>query len=223
MAAAPTCSLCRTPLEPYRPAGFSKLHHLCPSCRWILLDEADHLSPEAQKARYLTHQNDEGNEGYVAMFEGFLEKGVTPFAQKGCKALDLGCGPGPVLAGLLKKRGHPTDLYDPFFFPEVGEEAAYGLITVTEVLEHLPDPVGTLRPWVARLAPGGLLAGMTLFHPDDPAKFAAWWYLKDPTHVSFYTEKTLGKLAEALRMEMLFSDGKRLFTFKKGPTSPPSR
>jgi len=212
-----TCPLCLTPLEPYRPQGPTRSFHLCPSCRWILLDEAHHLSPEAQKARYETHENEAGNEGYVAMFEGFLAQGVDPFAKKGRKALDLGCGPGPVLAGMLHKRGYPTDLHDPFFFPQVNGEEAYGLITATEVLEHLPDPVAALRPWVAKLSPGGILAGMTLFHPDDPAKFASWWYLKDPTHVSFYTERTLGKLARVLGMDLLFTDGKRLFTFRKKP------
>jgi SAM-dependent methyltransferase len=167
----------------------------------------------AQKERYLLHQNDPDHSGYVAMLRQFLGDRVVPNARKGCRALDLGCGPGPVLAGLLKEAGHPVEVFDPIFFPEE-PQGTFGLITCTEVLEHLGDPVAVLRPWVGRLEPGGVLAGMTLFHPDDPAKFAEWFYPRDFTHVSFYTPRTLETLAEVLRLSLVSTDGKRGFVMK---------
>ncbi|HET9868892.1 MAG TPA: methyltransferase domain-containing protein, partial [bacterium] len=94
----------------------------------------------------------------------------------------------------------------------------FALVTVTEVLEHLPDPVATLQAWVDRLEPGGMVAGMTLFHPDDPAKFDAWPYRRDLTHVSFYMPKTLETLAQTLGLSPRFTDGERYFVWEKAGT-----
>lgn len=178
------------------------------------------------------------------MFREFLKTCVAPYARPGCRALDLGCGPGPVLAGLLKEAGHPTEVHDPLFFPDK-PSGEFGLITCTEVLEHLADPVAVLKPWVghlsltppdegqalvvpsqgadqkggttagsAKLEVGGVLAGMTLFHPDDPVKFGEWSYPRDFTHVSFYLPRTLEVLAKALGLSLVFTDGKRGFVMR---------
>ena len=64
------------------------------------------------------------------------------------------------------------------------------------------------------MEPGGVLAGMTLFHPDDPVKFGEWFYPRDFTHVSFYTPRTLEVLAKALGLTLTFNDGKRSFVMK---------
>ena len=145
---------------------------------------------------------------------------VTPYTKPGCRTLDLGCGPGPVLADILRKTGYPTEVFDPFFFPEV-PTGTFGLITMTEVLEHLPDPIAVLTPWVEKLEPGGILAGMTLFHPDDPIKFGAWPYRRDATHVSFYVPETLKTLAEILGLSLRFHDGNRYFVLEKAEAAPP--
>lgn len=201
-------------MAPFRPGADGLLYHACPACGWILLDPPRHPALEAQKERYLQHENAPDNPGYVEFFRKFLAACVTPYVPKGCRALDLGCGPGPVLAGLLREAGHPTEIFDPIFFPE-DPWGMFGLITCTEVLEHLADPVEALGPWVERLEPGGILAGMTLFHPDDPVKFGDWFYRRDPTHVSFYVPRTLGALAKALDLSLKFQDGTRYFVLEK--------
>jgi len=151
------------------------------------------------------------------MLEAFLKTGVDPFVAKAGRVLDFGCGPEPVLAWLLERRGHPVDRYDLFFHKdEAYRTRQYDLITLTEVLEHLADPLGTLQALSQRLAPGGVFALMTLFHPNDRVKFADWWYRRDPTHVSFYTVKTLGELAGFLGMKILFSDAKNIIVLGPG-------
>ena len=151
------------------------------------------------------------------MFEAFLKAGVDPFVGKAGRVLDFGCGPEPVLAWLLERRGHAVDHYDLFFHPDGSYlTRQYDAITLTEVLEHLTDPLGTLRALSQRLAPGGILSIMTLFHPNEPAKFADWWYRRDPAHVSFYTVKTLGELSRVLGMTVLFADAKNVVVL--GPT-----
>jgi len=205
------CPICRGPRERFIPTGDGRSYLSCPHCRLIQLEEAHHLSPEKQKKRYEQHRNSPDNPGYVQMFEAFLKAGVDPFVGKAGRVLDFGCGPEPVLAGLLEGRGHRVDRHDLFFHPdEAYRTRSYDAITLTEVLEHVTDPLGTLRALSERLAPGGVLALMTLFHPDDRAKFADWWYRRDPTHVSFYTVKTLGELSGALGMKVLFSDAKNI-------------
>lgn len=150
------------------------------------------------------------------MFERFMAACVDPFARKGGTALDFGCGPQPVLAGLLRERGYTAEAYDPLFFPEEGyREKSFDLICLTEVLEHLADPMETLRELKERLADKGVLAVMTLFHPNDPEKFQKWWYRRDATHVSFYTEKTLGKMTERLGMSLRSIDAERLAVMGK--------
>jgi hypothetical protein len=236
--------LCGEATRPFHTQVGRRLYHHCPSCGFILLDKAHRPTLEQQRERYRLHQNGPDHPGYVAMFREFLAKCVTPFAAPGCRALDLGCGPGPVLAGLLKEVGHPTEVYDPIFFPKKSE-GAFGLVTCTEVLEHLEDPVEALKPWVKRLERGGhlsqgpqaegqalvvpsqgadqaggttvgsaILAGMTLFHPEDPVKFGEWFYPRDITHVSFYTPRTLEVLAKALGLSLIYTDRVRCFVMK---------
>jgi 2-polyprenyl-3-methyl-5-hydroxy-6-metoxy-1,4-benzoquinol methylase len=156
------------------------------------------------------------------MFEKFIAAGVEPFATGGIRVLDYGCGPGPVLAGLLRQKGHAVATYDLFFqSDEAYRDKTYDVITMTEVLEHLPDPLATLRGLLPRLAPGGILAVMTLFHPNDWEKFSKWWYRKDPTHVSFFTETTLKKMAERLGLISIFCDGKKTMVFRKKTVPTP--
>lgn len=183
-----------------------------------MLDGSQVPSPEEQKARYATHQNTPDNAGYVAMFEAFLRDGVDPFVRSPARALDFGCGPLPpggipVLAGLLEVRGFETDFYDPFFSPETPwRERTYDLVTLTEVLEHVTDPLGILESLRGRLTGRGVIALTTLFHPEDKREFGEWWYRRDSTHVSFYSPATIRRLAQVLGLEVLHIDGKSLAT-----------
>jgi hypothetical protein len=211
------CRVCESPLEPFHASGEDRLYHTCPACEWILLDEVHHLPAEKQKARYLLHENSQANPGYVKMFERFMDSCVDPFARKGGTALDFGCGPEPVLAGLLRERGYHAEAYDPLFFPDESYRGKkYDLICLTEVLEHLSEPMKVLWELKERLTERGSLAVMTLFHPKDEEKFSKWWYRRDATHVSFYTERTIGKIAEGLGMSLLFTDSERLAVLGKG-------
>lgn len=204
------CALCGSPLDSLR-SGDNRLYHQCGPCDWIVLDGAHHLPVEGQRARYLQHENSSDSAGYVKMLEGFIERGVAPYAPPGGRILDFGSGPEPVLAGILRRMGYPTDIYDLFFHPEESYRSqTYNLITLTEVLEHLSNPLEILRGLSQRLKPGGVLAVMTLFHPANPEAFNAWWYRRDPTHVSFFTERTIRRLAEMLNAELLFTDHKRI-------------
>jgi 2-polyprenyl-3-methyl-5-hydroxy-6-metoxy-1,4-benzoquinol methylase len=204
------CIWCGSALVSFQPTVENRIYHECASCEWIALDESHFLSPEEQKQRYLQHENTEQNTGYVEMFEDFAKTCIEPFAKKGSLILDYGCGPEPVLANLLSRRGYEVETYDVFFQPDNGALLKkYDVIVLTEVLEHLTYPRKVLEDLTDLLNPGGVLALMTLFHPVDHQGFGKWWYRRDKTHVTFYTVKTLEKMALVLGLTLLFSDHKR--------------
>ncbi len=73
----------------------------------------------------------------------------------------------------------------------------YDVVTMWEVIEHLPDPRDTLRAVAATLKPGGLLALST---PDAGSLVARLldgrWpgWTKVPEHLTFFDKQTLGRL-----------------------------
>jgi 2-polyprenyl-3-methyl-5-hydroxy-6-metoxy-1,4-benzoquinol methylase len=156
--------------------------------------------------------------GYVEMFENFIETCIEPFASPGNCVLDYGCGPGPVLAGLLNRKGYEVKTYDLFFDSnETALREKYDAIILTEVLEHLIDPLDVLKNLSRQLNPKGVMILMTLFHPNDHEGFGKWWYRRDKTHVTFYTLKTMEKLAPALGLNLLFSDEQRTVVLGREP------
>ncbi|MTI96734.1 MAG: class I SAM-dependent methyltransferase [Firmicutes bacterium] len=191
-----------------------QLYWHCPVCDLITLDNNELLTPEAEKERYQLHNNVAENEGYVLMFERFLEF-AAPWLPDGGQALDFGCGPGPVLARMLEQQGWEVTIYDPFFAPSRDFcQHSFELVTATEVFEHFVYPLAELRTLNAVLAPGGVLAVMTHFH-SGPDAFCDWWYRRDPTHIVFYSIKTFLWLANELGLELKASDNKKSVVLQK--------
>lgn len=202
------CKLCKSQTQ---PLSLKKLYHWCGFCGFIWLDSEYYLEPDAERERYLEHNNVPENQGYVQMFGDFLAK-VEPWSRKG-RALDFGCGPGPVLADILKKRGWDTDIYDPFFAPEsVFLDKKFQLITCTEVMEHIAEPLPVWKLLADALADGGVLAVMTHLHPG-PDSLKDWWYIRDATHVSFYSRATMTWLARTLGLKEVYCDERKITVF----------
>ncbi|MBZ0270862.1 class I SAM-dependent methyltransferase [bacterium] len=167
----------------------------CARCVATFLDPARRLSIEAERERYRRHRNDPADAGYrrhMARLADPLCARLSP----GSAGLDYGCGPGPALAQMLREAGHEVRVFDPYFVPDADALAAtYDFVTCTETIEHFHRPAEEFARLDRLLRPGGLLAVMTCFQTDD-ANFADWTYRRDPTHVVFYREVTLGRVAE---------------------------
>lgn len=222
------CSYCRICLGVTRVlqgGPGAPVYYSCVPCRYIFLDGRFRVSPEEEKKRYESHDNTLENEGYVNMFREFIRVGIEPFLggdfflQGKRKALDFGCGWNSVLGSLLKEKGLQVDTYDPYFAPERQYlRRKYHLITATEVFEHLANPLETLRSLAGCLAPGGILALTTLFHPGEE-DFYKWWYRRDPTHISFYQPETFKYLAGRAGLDLVGVDGKKTCTLQR-PGAP---
>ena len=187
------CPLCGGAAAPFhRAEGRDFLR--CGGCRLTFVPKAQHLSADAERARYAEHNNSPEDAGYRA----FLDRLLVPLAAAlpaGAEGLDFGSGPGPTASVMMRERGFPCEHWDPYFAPDEGRLGRkYGFVTCTEVLEHLREPGATLARLDGLLAPGGILGVLTGVLEDDSA-FPGWWYKKDPTHIAFYRPETLTWIA----------------------------
>lgn len=185
----------------------------CRNCDLIFKDPQSYLNWDDQRDRYDLHENNIENPGYVEFFEQLM-KPLRPFLKSSQSALDWGSGPGesPVLAQLLGREGLKVDIYDPIYQPVV-PSGHYDVITSTEVVEHFQNPRGSFREILSHMRPGGVFAGLTQFH-SGPGMFSNWWYVKDPTHVVFYSERTLQWVAGEFGLEVLYLQHP-VFVFRK--------
>lgn len=140
------------------------------------------------------------------MFKDFIKRAIAPIKPNLKTCLDFGSGPTPVLASLLKAEGIDVDIYDIFFSPKKPKRK-YDLITATEVLEHLEDPLATMHELKNLLNPDGCIAIMTLFYKGN---WENWWYKTDPTHISFFTKDTMRYLAKLLKLRLTFIDERNI-------------
>ena len=167
----------------------------CKTCLGLFIDPESRLSPQEEKERYSLHNNNVEDPEY----RKFLSKLYDPLIKKlkkESRGLDYGCGPGPALASMLREEGFSVDIYDPYFFPDESyRDKEYDFITCTEAAEHFYEPLKEFNKLDQVLADKGILGVMTNFY-EDTINFEDWYYRKDPTHVVFYTVKTLQCIAE---------------------------
>jgi SAM-dependent methyltransferase len=166
----------------------------CEACQATFLHPGQLPSPEAERHEYILHRNRPEDPAY----RDFLAQLARPLLARlapGRSGLDYGCGPGPALAQMLREAGHRVTLYDPLFHPDrEALQGQYDFITCTEVVEHFHHPAREFERLHALLKPGGWLAIQTCVQTDDAA-FARWNYRRDPTHVVFYRQHTLTRIA----------------------------
>ena len=211
------CKICGVDCIPLTYDKIESRYHRCPACEFIFKDASSLISVNESKALYDLHINTIDDSAYVSYFEKFIEKCIIGRLDPPVEALDFGSGPEPVLAQLLRRNcGFSVDIYDMFYAPlHVYEGKQYDLITATEVVEHLEEPLEYFRLFHSLLKTGGILAVMTQFHPNDVAKFENWHYRRDETHVSFYTPKTMAWIARNAGFEIVMIDAHKNITFKR--------
>jgi len=143
--------------------------------------------------------------------------------------LDVGCGTGDALDA-AKKVGLKT--FGVELNPSAGEVAArkghkvfpvllqkmdperdgvFDLISLNQLLEHVPDPVGLIRQCARFLSPAGVIA---IAVPNDEGilRFSPWLQSNwPPHHVSRWRKRDFFKLAGRVQMQAVKVGGDTLF------------
>lgn len=194
----PSCRLCEGPPIPFFIDPLTDHHYWhCQNCDLHFLDPSHYLTPERERARYELHQNSREDLGYVKFLKGFADW-MQPSLQSNERGLDFGSGPGPVLTEILIERGYRMRNYDPFFAKnEEVFSLSFDFIVMSEVIEHLRSPRIELERLRKTLEPGGRLFVMTSLF-DECRSFSDWSYRRDPTHIAFYSTKTMAWIAQTL-------------------------
>ena len=191
------CKICGSPTAEMVHKKFRLKYYYCHECGFISKDENSLISPEKELEIYSRHNNSIDDPRYVAYFKRFIEEAVIPFC-RGKRGLDYGSGPSPVLATILERDyGFSMDIYDLFFSPDrIYEGKTYAMITSTEVIEHLENPLEHFEIFKKCMGEGSVLSIMTLFHPESEEEFLNWYYMRDMSHISFYTPQTMRVIGE---------------------------
>ena len=203
------CPLCNT-------AGtyfFKTEFYSCLNCDAIYKNNQFYLNDEAEKNRYLEHNNNVEDIGYQQFVSPITHYIFEHFGIHD-KGLDFGSGTGPVISKLLKDKHYHIVQYDPFFAPDTAVlEDRYNYIVCCEVIEHFHYPKLEFEKLYNLLLPGGALICMThLYTPE--IDFTNWYYKNDPTHVFIYREKTIAYIAKTFNFTSSKIENRRI-VFKK--------
>ena len=188
------CPLCSAAETTPRATIRARAYLRCSTCGLIFVHPGHRLTVEEEAKRYRLHNNSADARGYTDFLRRLADQ-VTARLPRGSTGLDFGCGPTPVMAMLLNSDGYPTKSYDPIFFPDRDVlRATYDFVTCSEVVEHTSAPDRVFVQLGDLVRNGGVIAVMTQMY-DKVADFETWWYVRDPTHVSFFCMDTMRWIA----------------------------
>ncbi|MCK9490936.1 MAG: class I SAM-dependent methyltransferase [Sulfurimonas sp.] len=208
------CKICSSNTTLIKNHKTGKDYYRCNECDYIFLDEQFYIDEAHERLHYDKHDNNFSCHGYVEMFETLIDEFVP--LKEIEDALDFGCGEGEVLPILLEKNRVKCDRYDLFYFPQkVYKEKNYDLIVSTEVVEHLENPLEVLQELSSHLREDAYLLLMTRIHPQNDEEFLEWFYIRDVTHIGFFSLKTFEYLGKKLSLEIVKHNSKNTILFKK--------
>lgn len=178
--------------------------YICKKCGHLLKEET--ISDVLEKQRYDQHICDDGYHKYMY---GVYNK-INPYLNKG-DSLDFGCGQIHLLSDILNSNGYNSYYYDKYYYPNEVNNTFDNIILI-EVFEHILDGYSLLLDLKSKLNSNGKIIIMTQLIPDN---INNWWYLRDITHVSFYSLDALKALAMKLEMCFEYDLNNSIFIFKR--------
>ncbi|WP_405207632.1 class I SAM-dependent methyltransferase [Aquimarina sp. LLG6339-5] len=206
------CALCGSETVEFSVTE-KRVYYRCTHCDGIGMDPSYFLSNIDEKNRYDTHNNDVTDVGYQNFVSPIVNSIIKEYKKKH-KGLDFGSGSGPVITSMLRNIGYNITTYDPFFDPNPKAlDQTYDYIACCEVMEHFYNPNQEFKLLHSLLQKKGSLYCKTYLY-NESIDFNSWWYKNDPTHVFFYTQKTLNWIKTNYHFNDL-SVSDKLICFKK--------
>ena len=204
------CPLCNYYFPTLQLKSDLREYWFCPKCCLVFVPSKFFITKEEEVKRYLEHENNLDNQGYVKMFQEKINT-IKKICPETITILDYGCGYEPVLKTLMEREGFQTNAYDPIFFPNEDLQKEYNLIISTETFEHFKKPREELTRLIPKISNKGYLAVMTRFYPEKKKalcleSFSKWYYKRDPTHIVFYSQKTFSWIAEKFKMKICYNN-----------------
>jgi SAM-dependent methyltransferase len=136
--------------------------------------------------------------------------------------LDFGSGSGE-MTHEFRQRGYDVTPLEPMthgYLKDQQYTVKFDVVIAVEVIEHLLEPWEEIREIEKVLAPDGIVVFTSLLtnpfidRPDAKDQFKNWWYKDDPTHVSFFCNQVLSKMADTGNFDIdIF--GNNLFVLKR--------
>ena len=209
----------------YAAASFHILEDQVVRCRQCGLV---YINPRPKSETIVKGYSDAVDEAYVSQFEGryatFRQclKEIEKACSKRGRVLDVGCAAGIFLKA-AKDSGWETAGVEPSrWLAEWGNnkfgvnikpgtleqahfpDSYFDVVTLWDVLEHVPDPAATLREINRILKPGGVIA---VNYPNIGSNLARafgrkWWFLLS-VHLYYFVPKTIRALLEKEGFSML--------------------
>lgn len=178
-------------------------YYYCPKCQHLLKKSS--LTSAEEKARYDLHICDEN----YWLYMNEVVKLIKPFL-KGKEILDFGCGKLKAIEEILKAEYELTS-YDLYYYPHL-ETKKFDTIILIEVIEHIKDTKKLFNELKKMLNSHGRLVIMTNFLPSD---YTNWWYLRDKTHINFYSLNFFNVLASIFNLKIIYTNNKNLIVLEK--------
>lgn len=187
----------------------------CSACRQVFSGYApDQAELEHRYANYYSDANTSVNWVTRARYLGLLEV-FRPY-RKSNRILDIGCGFGFFLATAredgwdtygtelsrsasryLEKMGIPSDhVFIGEAWKAKFDDGSFDVVTMLEVIEHLPDPARAIREVGSLLRRGGLLY-LTTPNFNSLSRYllrASWSIIQPEEHLSYFTVETVRRL-----------------------------
>jgi len=188
--------------------GVTRPLYKCKECGFLQCDteSLDDLYEQLEDAEYI-----ESSEQRLKQFDYLLKK-TMPFIKTGRDILDIGAGAGMFVKLALEKglnakgiepstylanhaisRGLPVINTSCPDFPDNSFDAVY----MTDVIEHIADPLPLLRTYCKLLKPGGAIFISTPNVSSFLSRLMGkrWWCYRY-AHIGYYDKKTLNLISE---------------------------
>lgn len=182
-----------------------KNYYFCDCCGVVYKSKDLILNNSEEKKRYEYHNNSIDDIKYVNYFKKFIDNSVIPYIN-GKEGLDYGCGKNCVLEQILERDYQlEVDSYDKYFLNDVKLQSRYDFIVCTEVIEHIDNPLDFLNILDNFLTPGKTISIMTQLL-DNVNDFFSWWYIRDETHICFFSVKTFKFIARKMNYDIVYTN-----------------